>query len=286
MMSKSKECLFKAIINQVLLLLLTSTILTSMSCNSDPTMPLNGICAHRGARNTHPENTIAAFREAIRLGAHMIECDVQLSKDKKMVIMHDATVDRTTNGTGNVSELSLHELKALDAGSWKDPVFKEETIPTLQDVLAIMPRNVWLNLHLKNNAALGEMVTKLLVEQKRLHQSFLACNKETARSAKTVNKNVKICNMDRTDNTRKYVDETVEMNADFIQLKRRSYKILAETIKKLKKHGIRINYFGTNSAETLQMLFNYGVEFPLVDDLEPMMNAARDLGIEPVMPLY
>jgi glycerophosphoryl diester phosphodiesterase len=78
-------------------------------------MPSRGICAHRGASDTHPENTLAAFREAIRLGVHMIEFDVALSKDGQLVLMHDTTVDRTTDGDGPVSELTLAELKKLDA---------------------------------------------------------------------------------------------------------------------------------------------------------------------------
>ena len=63
-------------------------------------LPTRGICAYRGASNTHPENTRAAFREAIRLRAHIIEMDVCFTKDRQLVLMHDVTVDRTTNGGG------------------------------------------------------------------------------------------------------------------------------------------------------------------------------------------
>jgi len=270
----------------VIVLIIIFAVLSCHSSSEEITMPHKGICAHRGARETHPENTIAAFKEAIRLGAHMIECDVLLSKDKQMVIMHDATVDRTTNGTGRVSELTLNELKTLDAGSWKNHAFEGESVPTLQEVLEIMPGNVWLNLHLKNSAELGAIVTELIISQNRLHQTFLACNKETAKSAKNVDQNIKICNMDRTDSTIRYVDETIEMNADFIQLKKRSFDSLSKVIPKLNKHKIRINYFGTNSARTLQSLFQYGVDFPLVDDLGPMIKAAKDIGINPLVPVY
>ena len=76
-------------------------------------MPSRGICAHRGASDTHPENTLAAFREAIRLGAHMIEFDVALTKDDQLVLMHDSTLDRTTNGKGPVSGFTLNELKTV-----------------------------------------------------------------------------------------------------------------------------------------------------------------------------
>ena len=75
-------------------------------------MPTRGICAHRGASVTHPENTLVALEEAIRLGAHMLEFDVTLTRDEQLVLMHDATVDRTTDGTGPIERLTLEEVKA------------------------------------------------------------------------------------------------------------------------------------------------------------------------------
>ena len=74
-------------------------------------MPTRSICAHRGASDSHPENTIAAFREAIRLSEHMIELDVTLSSDGKLVLMYDHTVERTTDGSGRVDELTLADCK-------------------------------------------------------------------------------------------------------------------------------------------------------------------------------
>ena len=71
------------------------------------------VCAHRGASGTHPENTLSAFAEAVRLGCDMIEFDVRMTKDGECVILHDATVDRTTRGTGNIWDLTLEDVKAL-----------------------------------------------------------------------------------------------------------------------------------------------------------------------------
>src|ERR1039458_4460083 len=73
--------------------------------------------AHRGASGHAPENTLAAFRVAVEMGARFIETDLQLTRDAKIVAMHDATVDRTTNGRGRVSKMSLVELRGLDAGA-------------------------------------------------------------------------------------------------------------------------------------------------------------------------
>ncbi|MEQ9583273.1 MAG: glycerophosphodiester phosphodiesterase family protein, partial [Arenibacter sp.] len=118
-------------------------------------MPEKGICAHRGANETHPENTLAAFEEAIRLGAQMIELDVQMTKDHQLVIMHDDKVNRTTNRRGQVREYTLRKLKKLDAGKWKSKEFKKERVPTLKEALDIMPKNIWLNIHLKGDESLG-----------------------------------------------------------------------------------------------------------------------------------
>lgn len=93
------------------------------------------IIAHRGYSAIAPENTIAAFAAAIEQGANSIEFDVQLSSDGEFVIIHDATLERTTNGSGKVAEKTLKELKQLDAGSWFNPKFAWEKIPTLREAL-------------------------------------------------------------------------------------------------------------------------------------------------------
>ena len=248
-------------------------------------MPTRGICAHRGASDSHPENTLSAFREAIRLGAHMIEFDVALTKDHKLVLMHDTTLERTTNGKGSVSEFTLAELKQLDAGSWKNVRFKGEQIPTLNEALAIMPQNIWLNVHLKGGAKLAEEVTKRIVAAERLHQSFLACRKAAAEAAKRVDSRIQTCNMERQGNSLKYVNETIAMQAEFIQLYGGNSVDPAHT-KRLREHGIRINYCCANDAETIDALFKAGVEFPLVDRLEPMLKVADGHGIPRLQPSY
>lgn len=91
--------------------------------------------AHRGASGYAPENTIAAFEKAVEMKADYFELDVQLSKDGKLVVIHDTTVDRTTDGTGKVREMMLEELRQLDAGSWFDSAFAGEQIPTLGQAL-------------------------------------------------------------------------------------------------------------------------------------------------------
>ncbi|WP_416828028.1 glycerophosphodiester phosphodiesterase [Ectobacillus polymachus] len=110
------------------------------------------IFGHRGAKGTHPENTIISFQEAERTGAHGIEFDVHLSKDGEIVIIHDETLSRTTNGRGLVVEHTLEELKQLDAGSHFNAAFQGERIPTLREVLTWLGGNkLLINIELKND---------------------------------------------------------------------------------------------------------------------------------------
>ncbi|WP_319406752.1 glycerophosphodiester phosphodiesterase family protein [uncultured Desulfosarcina sp.] len=108
--------------------------------------------AHRGISARYPENTLAAFNGAIDAGAHMIELDVCLSKDRHLVVIHDETVDRTTNGTGPVKTLTLAQLRQLDAGSWFDPRFHAERLPTLSQVLDTVKGHLLVNIEIKPEA--------------------------------------------------------------------------------------------------------------------------------------
>jgi len=104
------------------------------------------VIAHRGASGTCPENTIAAFRRAAELGAHMVELDVQLTRDGEVVVMHDWTLDRTTDGSGSVRDMIRADIARLDAGAWFAPRFRGERVPTLAEVLSVvsLPVNVEL----------------------------------------------------------------------------------------------------------------------------------------------
>jgi glycerophosphoryl diester phosphodiesterase len=123
------------------------------------------VIAHRGASAYAPENTVAAFDLALHLGCRHLELDVDLSRDGHIVVMHDDTVDRTTNGTGPVGSHTLAELRALDAGAWFGPQFTGERIPTFAEVLARYRGRVHLHTELKGRAARLASGTADLVRQ-------------------------------------------------------------------------------------------------------------------------
>ncbi len=115
------------------------------------------VIAHRGFSGMAPENTLSAFRKAIEIGADMFELDVLLSRDGEVVVIHDATLDRTTNGKGDVADYSLAELTQLDAGTWFSPEFEGEPIPTLEDVLKLANGRILVNVEIKTEAVTDEI---------------------------------------------------------------------------------------------------------------------------------
>ena len=96
------------------------------------------VAAHRGWSSKYPENTMEAYRAALDAGVDQLETDVRVSKDGELVLIHDATLDRTTNGTGKVCDYTLQELRQLDAGSWKDAEFAGCRIPTLREFFELV----------------------------------------------------------------------------------------------------------------------------------------------------
>src|SRR5438128_9729497 len=105
---------------------------------------------HRGNPDEFPENTLASFRSAIDLGVDVIELDVHRSEDGGLPVIHDHLLDRTTDGSGLVRDHTMAELKRFDAGSWKDPRFAGERIPSLDEVLALAKGKIGVAIEIKN----------------------------------------------------------------------------------------------------------------------------------------
>jgi len=129
--------------------------------------------AHQGFSSRYPSCTFPAFQAAIELGVDLVEMDLHLSKDGEIVVIHDGVVDRTTNGKGAVADLTLAQLKALDAGSWFDKKFSGVTIPTLEEVIPLF-RSVETRmcLEIKPTAEGGryEGIEKKLITMLQSHQ--------------------------------------------------------------------------------------------------------------------
>jgi glycerophosphoryl diester phosphodiesterase len=127
------------------------------------------IIAHRGASALAPENTMASFELAYTSGADGIELDVMFSKDEELVVIHDDTVDRTTNGSGRVSDFTLRTLRGLDAGSVFAGAFRGEHLPSLAEVYEHLGGKLLINVELKNYASPFDSLTQKVI---KLTQDF------------------------------------------------------------------------------------------------------------------
>lgn len=127
------------------------------------------IAAHRGASGVAPENTFAAYNEALKAGADMIEVDVQMTIDKQIICYHDFRLGRTTHGKKPIGRLPWKYLRKLDVGSWYDKYFHRERIPTLEDVIELIRGKAYLNIELKShkkepNKERAERIYKIVKE--------------------------------------------------------------------------------------------------------------------------
>ena len=147
------------------------------------------IFAHRGASAHAPENTLAAFELALAQQADAIELDVKLSADGHVVVIHDATVDRTTGVHGRVRDLTLPQLKSLDAGSFFSEKYKGEKIPTLEEVFETVRNRTFINVELTNYSTPRDqlvesvclLVKKFGLQKRVLFSSFFGFNLSKAR---------------------------------------------------------------------------------------------------------
>lgn len=260
------------------------------ACVAAANMPTRGICAHRGNDGRQPENTVLAWANAVKLGAEMVELDVKRCKTGELVIMHDATVDRTTNGKGVVGKMTFAEIRALEA-NWRKgkpiPGVPSVKVPTFAEAIDSIPADapVWINCHCAPNTAVE--VAQVLKSKGRLKQAFIASSRKAIAAARAVVPEVLGCNMDRPykgiDAYRKpwppelstrYARETVEAKCQFLQL---LAPCSPEDVKYLHDAGVKISYFHCERPERLKALRDLGVDFVLTDKLVPMRDEWRRL---------
>ncbi len=241
-------------------------------------------CAHRGDKAVAPENTLPAFISAVERGAHQIEFDVHMTKDNHLVIIHDSTVDRTTDGSGAVAETTFEAIRALDAGSWFAPEFAGARVPTLREVLEVIPEEILCNVHLKNAPGVAEASAKVIRDMGRLNHCFLACTLKQAEEAKVAAPEIMICNMDRQRGDRSaYIEQTIVKGCEFIQLHwGQGTDGLKEDVALLQRAGVRVNWFGAQEEALIRTLAEAGVDYILTDDLALCLKVLQNYGVSPL----
>lgn len=238
------------------------------------------IFAHRGSSGTHPENTIAAFEEAIRLGVDGIELDIQLTKDDELVVIHDYTLDRTTDGTGKVRDYTLEEVKAFDAGSKFSPEFTGETIPTFREVLALLQdTDLELNIEIKNPVKEDTGIEKKMIEEleeyQYIHRSIVSSfNHDSLKRVISLNNELE-CAILYTKKFENPWEYAAEIGAKALHTYRPETE--REQVTEAQQKGFPVRVFTINKEEDMTDFFSAKVAAIFTDYPERAMEILREV---------
>ena len=236
------------------------------------------VVAHRGASGDFPENTAAAFQEAIRLGVDAIELDVHLTADDELLVIHDPTVDRTSNGVGAVSHLPLARIRELDAGSWFDPAFAGEAFVTLQEALDLMPPDMVLNVHVKAGDDDRDAVVPKTVEELAgrglLETAFVASDEASLEKARQTEPDIGICNLS-TQPTETYVARSKAIGCRILQPANAVTD--ADLVTAAHESGMEVNPFYADDEQEMVRLIECGVDGMLTNYPEKLQHLLAGL---------
>lgn len=234
-------------------------------------LPQPVIFAHRGASAHAPENTIAAFELALMQKADGIELDVKLTSDGHAVVIHDATVDRTTEAKGRVRDLSLAALRDLSAGSFFSENFQNEKIPTLEEVFETLGKRTFINVELTNYntprdhlvESVCMLVKKFGLQDRVMFSSFFALNLSKARRyLPEVPRGLLALNGLLGAWARSFGFAFGKYQALHPNLKDTTHQQV-QRVHRLKR---RVHVWTTNAAEDMRRLFNWSVDGIFTDD--------------------
>lgn len=224
--------------------------------------------AHRGASAVCPENTMAAFRKSLTLGATGIETDVQMTKDGGLVLIHDEELNRTTDGTGYIKDKTLQEVLEVDAGSWFGAAFKGEKIPTLEDLLDLLQgRDTILNIELKNGLFMYPgMEEKVIATVRDFHMServiLSSFNHYSLAYCKSIAPDI-LTGILYGEGLYRPWDYAASLKADALHATH--YAVLPEFVAEATKHGIDYHPFTVNDPERMKYLIAAGVAGIITD---------------------
>jgi len=254
-------------------------------------MPAAGICAHRGDRACHPENTVPAFRAAVEKGAAMVEFDVHRCKTGELIVMHDETIDRTTTGTGRWRDATFAYLRGVDAGVKRGTKHAGVKIPTFDEAIDCFPKyGVWLNVHCEDDVT--DEVARKIREKGRLHQAFIATGAAGIARARAAVPEIRVCSFASPSNSwghawtpaerRAALAQVVADRCEFYQPHYADFT--PEELHAYHAAGGKMNFFWCNKPARLPALLARGIDFPLTDNLAPMVAAFRALREAPLVP--
>jgi glycerophosphoryl diester phosphodiesterase len=219
------------------------------------------VMAHRGSMGQAPENTMAAFQLVMDQGCNAIELDIHLSKDGEIIVCHDATLDRTTDMTGYINEMTVQELKKADAGKWFHEQYVGQRLPLLEEVFDLVPPHILLNIEIKESYGrqLELKLLELLKKRNRIDSVILSSfHMKSLRFLKESEPEVKIgliynCNFIQHREAANLVGVPVySLHPNF-------HNIDQENIVDAITHGLKVFPYTINDEKEMKEAISYGV---------------------------
>lgn len=234
--------------------------------------------AHRGYSEKYPENTMLAFEKAVEIGANGIEMDVHFSKDRKLVVIHDEELDRTTTGHGLVKDYTLEELKKFDAGIKFGEEFKGIRIPTFDEFLDfVKDKDLIINIEIKNSIIHYENIEEAVygkikeysLENKVIISTF---DHYSARKCKSINKDIKVGALywDCIYEPYKYVEM---LGVDALHPEFNS--VTKQIVEEAHKRNLHVNVYTVNAKEDMENMINMGVDSIITNNPELLRNLLK-----------
>lgn len=229
------------------------------------------IFAHRGASAYAPENTLAAFKLAVEYNTPAIELDVKLSADSQIMVIHDQTIDRTTQGSGQVRQKTLAELREFDAGLWFGEHFKGEKIPTLEEVFETVGRQIFINIEITNYASpfdsLPERVTTLVKKfSYQRNVLFSSFNPIALQRAHRYLPEVPLGLLAFSGFSGAWARSVLGRFIPYQALHPELNDVNPELVHWVHQHGCRIHVYTVNRVQDMQRLYSLGVDGIFTDD--------------------
>ena len=218
------------------------------------------IFGHRGASGLLPENTLAAFQKAIDLGCNGFELDVQISFDNQLIVIHDETVNRTTNGIGFVNKLTLPEIKSL-------LISDKYQIPTLEEVFEIITTDIFVNIEIKNNLAAEKLIIlieKFIAERSFKYSNFIISSFDwkCLERVRLLNENIQIGVL-TDDNIESAISLAKTINAKSINP---YFKLLNdEIVAKIQDKSIEIHAWTVNEIADIELMKSLNIDAIITD---------------------
>jgi glycerophosphoryl diester phosphodiesterase len=240
------------------------------------------VIAHRGFSGRAPENTLAAIRDAITIGADMVEVDVTMTADGQVIILHDETLDRTTDGHGPATGQTVDEIRRLDAGSWFGPEHRGERVPTLAEGLESVRGRILVNIEIKPEAVERGIVAEVaaLIVEHSMHDQVVVSSfsPEALRRIKIADPDVFTVSLFNDDfhDAMDPLEIVQQVGARGLSISKD--RVTPEIIERCHRHGIPVGVYTVNKRRHMRRLIDIGVHAIFTDHPDRLIEvlAERD----------